>query len=52
MAGTCANIIQTINLGLCIAIIVFTVKIYTGTKEEKDPLQQYDDNPQTRLLLS
>ena len=52
MAGACANIIQTINLGLCIAIIVFTVNIYKGTKEEKDPLQQYDDSQQTRLLLS
>lgn len=52
MAGTFANIVQTINLGISIAIIVFTVRIRNETKEGTDPLQEYDNRTQSRLLFS
>ena len=51
-----ANCIQTINMGLGIAIIVFTVRVYNGTKE--NALQLYDQSnptpqtPQNSLLYS
>ena len=48
-----ANCIQTINMGIGIAVIVFTVRVYNGTKE--NALQLYDQSnttPQNSLLYS
>ena len=42
--GSASGIVQTINLGLAIAIVVFTARIYNATKGEKDPIQRYEDN--------
>ena len=50
-----ANCIQTINMGIGIAVIVFTVRVYNGTKE--NALQLYDQSnptptPHNSLLYS
>ena len=36
------NIVQTINLCLSIAIVVFIVRIYNETKKDKNPIEQYE----------
>ena len=46
------NIIQTINLCLSIAIIIFIVRIYNETKKDKNPIEQYEhDHGHTNRLL-
>ena len=47
------NIIQTINLCLSIAIIVFIVRIFNETKKDKNPIEQYEHGHghTNRLLL-
>jgi hypothetical protein len=55
MSNTCGSIIQTINLGLCIAIIVFTTRIYNSTKPELNPIEKYENEHNStniRLLNS
>ena len=54
MSNTCGSIIQTINLGLCIAIIVFTTRIYNSTKPELNPIEKYENehNPTNIRLLN
>ena len=50
-SGSCAGVIQTINLGISIAIIVYTARIYNATKETPYPFEKYTNNTY-RLLLS
>lgn len=50
--GVAKGVVEAINLGLSIAIIVYTVRIYNETKKDLDPLQEYDISRENRTLLS
>ena len=48
-----ANLVQAINLGLSIAIVVYTVRIYNATKGDKNPIEIYEENhPNSFSVLS
>lgn len=54
MANSSASgFVQTISLGLAIAIVVFTTRIYNATKPEKNPIERYEESlPNSLSALS
>ena len=52
-SAVAVNLIQTINLGLAIAIVVFLVRIYNATKGDKNPIEIYEaSHPNSFSVLS
>lgn len=51
--AACSGVIQTLNLGVSIAIIVFIARIYNATKSPLNPIEQYEQYQYVtnRLLL-